>query len=61
MRIRQNKNKGYRTVILLGNGKILSKNTDTREEVDEFVLSQEDVKMAKIRDNRTGEIEIVRF
>jgi hypothetical protein len=61
MKIKERSKVGFRTVILLKNGNIVSKNTEKRSEADDFVLNSGDIKLAKIRDNKTGDIEVVRF
>ena len=49
----------FRCVILPEKGNLISKNFETREEVDEWVLSmmnETEIKMFRVKDKDTGEI-----
>ena len=61
MKVESQNKTAYRTGILLKDGSVTSKNTNTRKEADDFILNTGEVKVAKIRNNETGETEVVRF
>lgn len=60
MKTNQDK-KRFRVGILLNNGKVESASFDTREEADDYILSNEgNVKLARIKDRTIGITETIK-
>ncbi len=53
--------KKFRVAIVLKNGEIISRNCATKEEADEFILTAGQIKIAKILNKETKEVEIIRL